>query len=91
MRCKQGDLAVVVRCEEFPELIGRFVLCVSFLPGPDGSPAWVIDRPLHAGRQTARGFALGDWWRDSNLRPIRDSDGTDETLTDVFRPAPIEA
>lgn len=97
MNCKPGDLAVAVRANKTPEMLGRFV---------------VVDRPFMSG-EMASGFAVGDsnlraWvirssvagellpWRGENgdldmvkervyaddfLRPIRPNEGEDESLS----------
>ncbi len=81
MNCKQGDLAVIVHSDFFKENIGKIVTCVEFKAGPDGSPAWVIDRALFEGtRRTHNKSFAGDWVCDKVLRPIRDQPGEDETL-----------
>jgi len=91
MRCKPGDLAVIVRSVD-GQAVGAIVECLQ----TDGEhsefgPIWRVKTRGH-GIVTIHGtlavfFHMPDAW----LRPIRDSDGTDETLTDVFKPAPVEA
>ena len=87
MRCKQGDLAVIVRSTIGNE--GHIVECVRF----------------HGTHTFASGNTFHDCWeitperrrqfiaRDSDLRPIRDSDGQDEVLRMVGLPAgtPVDA
>lgn len=80
MNCKQGDLAVVVTAKFFPEEIGKIVTCVQFKPSL-GEPAWIVDPPLGKDESRNGHFFKADWVFDSCLRPIRDNDGTDETLT----------
>jgi hypothetical protein len=88
MNCKKGDIAIVVFSEGVN--IGKIVECVRFVPMarflyPDGShryfDAWEIDPPLIA---ESGGTTIGcpDAW----LRPIRDSDGTDEILLKAGKP-----
>jgi hypothetical protein len=86
MNCKQGDLAIIVKCEICPEAIGSIVRCVEFKPGHSGRAAWVIDREVHSVK-VVNGFKFsGGWFLDACLRPIRDNDGEDETLTWAGKP-----
>lgn len=98
LRCKQGDLAVVVRAV-LPENLGKFVTCVRFISeasvrGPSGRmityrDAWEIE--------PSSPFALGPgqgpcrtWVApDSALRPIRDGEGADETIAWAGWPADL--
>jgi len=91
MNCREGELAVIVRSAFFPECIGKIVCCVKFEPAPDGAAAWLVDRRVH--EQVIAGGSLrrGDWWYDIALRPIRDNDGEDETLTWACKPQQVEA
>lgn len=90
MNCKKGDLAVVVRSDDSPEHVGLIVRVVS---GPEhfdfgvGYPKllWRIEsstpmrvRDPRFGREWSARTALHP---DAWLRPIRDNDGEDETLT----------
>lgn len=92
MNCKQGDLAIVVFSHCGNE--GRIVRCIRMLRwdekaelGFDPSwPMWEVDT------------CLMDTWGDESrtavdayLRPIRDSEGDDETLTWVGRPEEVTA
>ncbi len=79
--CKQGDLAVIVRSIYRPECVGAIVRCIEYKPNHDGAPAWIIDRELGPPLVVGGLKRLGDWWSDALLRPLRDNDGTDETLT----------
>ena len=97
MNRKQGDLAVIVRAVD-QSFIGRFVTCLEFVPavegvGPTGLVstlygAWLVDLPppKWAERYTNNRnvYAL-----DSSLRPLRDTDGDDETLTWAGKPSTI--
>lgn len=88
MNCKQGDLAVFVRSTAGNE--GRIVRCVRLIAhsgflARDGSviggPTWEVDPPIFGW--------CGDRLsgvRDALLRPLRDGEGADETLTWVGRP-----
>mgnify|MGYP006921370785 CR=1 FL=1 len=92
MNCKPGDLAVIVRSQG--NNAGRIVQCVrlhiSQAHDVDGvpllltasGPRWVIDRPLPGNLQTVP---------DAILRPLRDSDGEDETLTWAGKPESVAA
>lgn len=67
MRCKVGDLAVIVRAS-YPENVGLFVAVVE--PVPDWTPAgWFVD-----------GGGPGNCCYDHDLRPIRDQPGEDEMI-----------
>jgi len=93
MNCKPGDFAVVVRsdCKNHGRILTVIRLATSdekFASGyawnPD--PMWVTDAMLAS---TYGGPDHFMW--DSHLRPIRDSDGTDETLAYAGKPQPVEA
>jgi hypothetical protein len=92
VNCKPGDLAVVVR-PRLEENRGALVRCISL----DAEGDWLVE-PLQRIRRGATDdgevFGLyGDsvYCADSQLRPIRDSDGTDETLTWASKPEPVAA
>lgn len=103
MNCKPGDLAVVVRCEYTPEMIGMVVTVVRAYTGEsiDGvrwglgadRQRWVIEgsRPLPSRGWHGEGpiFTRQRSMPDSAMRPIRDSDGQDETLRIAGLPAPL--
>lgn len=84
MNCKQGDLAVLVKSLAGNE--GVVVRCIKYvgfiewLVGPPGH-AWLIDRylPVYGGGKSNRA-------PDSYLRPIRDSDKTDEIIERIGKP-----
>ena len=83
MNCKPGDLAIVVHFPA-PFVNGKIVRCVR-LAEPcqcefcNSQPAWFIEEPLEflvIGRTLrVEGFF------DEYLRPIRDQEGQDETLS----------
>lgn len=79
LNCKPGDLAMIVRTSSgFSSALGHVAVCVA--PAPQGSPVtglfgWIIDPPAMVNGVSHN--ACADWC----LRPIRDNDGTDETLT----------
>ncbi len=78
MRCKVGDLAIVVKSLAGNE--GKIVRCVQYIGvvkwkviGMDDT--WLLDQPL----KNIHGHSGFDM-PDSFLRPIRDNPGQDETL-----------
>ena len=79
MNCKQGDLAVIVRSYAGNE--GKMVECLRLVPEQENpmsepGPVWLVNIELKG--------AWGDATphiHDDQLRPIRDQDGQDETLT----------
>jgi len=77
MNCKQGDLAVIV-CKKETQHLGKIVRCMSIWRGNH----WICEPDLTG----LDGAPLA--WIDSVLRPIRDSDGQDETLT--WQPVPTK-
>lgn len=95
MNCKQGELAIVVKSKCGNE--GRIVRCISLhLPGEIvrasvaryvvGTPTWKVEGSLRlrwpdTGEETEEALAP-----DDNLRPIRDTDSEDETLTWAGKP-----
>ena len=84
MNCKPGDLAVIV--QSFCGNEGKVVRCLRLSKRsgaglcPDGSvvptPIWEIDAPIPAWDGSESPIAF-----DVQLRPLRDNDGDDETLT----------
>lgn len=86
MNCKQGDLAIIVKSVASPDDIGAIVRCVEFKPGPDGRAAWIVDRKVSPDAVIGGITYIGDWFLDASLRPIRDNDGEDETLTWAGKP-----
>jgi hypothetical protein len=84
MNCKQGDLAVKVRrSSELDTIpIGAVVRCVKYESGPH----WLTDEMIVGWTVEYRDSIEspeGNYWHvdDASLRPIRDNDGQDETLT----------
>ena len=84
MNCKQGDLAVIVESAYGHE--GKIVKCLDMYVGystyrgkrshsPSEAIVWLIDVTLQKGDE-ANNLA-----HDLCLRPIRDQDGQDESLT----------
>lgn len=85
MNCKPGDLAVIVRSAAGNE--GRIVQCLDFVGVGDGyyDDSWLIDREIAGTFEPLRFIS------DSKLRPLRDNDGEDETLTWAGKPAGVTA
>jgi hypothetical protein len=90
LRCSPGDLAVLVRSARV-ENIGRVLRVVRWI-GKRSDGVWVGDdwwevdcgeRPLISKFGVKHSCS-----RDSKLRPIRDSDGQDETLEWKSLPSP---
>ena len=85
MNCKPGDMAYIVGCRNAPQLNGLMVHVVRQV----SEDSWQC-----AGHEIERNAAM---WGipchifDRYLRPIRDSDGTDETLVYAGKPQPVEA
>lgn len=93
MNCVKGDLAVIVRSWSGND--GKIIRCVGFMgaqPWYEHGRGWVdeatweIDQELPNGK----GFVLNQIC-DSQLRPIRDQPGADESLTWAGRPAELPA
>ena len=95
MNCKKGDMAILVRTKYRPELIGRVYRCVRlhlderidadgvpFSEVGTKGPRWVVKPQPAPNLKTLA---------DANLRPIRDNDGKDETLTWAGKPEQITA
>jgi hypothetical protein len=86
MNCKPGDLAIVVRAV-FQENLGRLVYVLrANNTNENEDDEWIID-PLgrlrcdHGCRWTDQAPAGATFTcPDSVLRPLRDTDGADETL-----------
>lgn len=84
MNCKPGELAVVVRSDAGHEgVVCRVLRFVGELPGWEGNDRWETDHQ-HAGLFGG----ITNTFRDSRLRPLRDNDGKDETLT--WAPVPAK-
>lgn len=87
MNCKEGDLAIVVKSYAGNE--GKIVRCVRYIGVVDGwrgDDYWVVDSIL-----TTNTGLHGPYAPDSFLRPIRDQDGPDETLTWKDVPKEVKA
>lgn len=79
MNCKPGDLAVIVRTRDPAgrKYIGKVVTCVRIVE----ECYWDVDPAL------PRYVMVNDWC----LRPIRDQDGDDETITWAGKPEKVGA
>lgn len=85
LNCRKGDLAVVVKAF-FPDekkYIGMIFRCGEFIERPAG-PCWYSDPPFTG--ELADKVVL-----DRFLKPLRDSDGTDETLSWIDVPNEVTA
>lgn len=82
MNCKQGDLAVIVKCvggKSQERNIGHICRCVKAVRAPWGDPGWLIDPPAPLGQTLCT---------DGSLRPIRDPG--DDARDEMLRPLPNE-
>jgi hypothetical protein len=88
MNCKPGDIAIVVRAGATAENVGKLVEVI----GPSAAyPGWWTVQSLSGWLAGASGRAMAGNIEDHRLRPLRDSDGDDETLTWVGKPAKVSA
>lgn len=79
MRCRMGDLCVIVRAGSNPQLLDK--LCQVLRLTTEGN-SWVIEIPKHPSTH-----ATGHWIaRDDGLRPLRGSNRPDETLIWAGKP-----
>jgi hypothetical protein len=93
MNCRPGDLAVIVRVLTCTENIGGLVRVLE----PADAGSWYVEALQSL---VARGEHDDTKYRlppgahgrvsDRNLRPLRDDDGDDETLTWAGRPRELE-
>ena len=102
MRCRVGDLAVIVRDEDFPQDIGRFCTVVRAMTahdryefGDEGECDWVVQPATTLHGLTPSGDVVEDArhtaMRDDQLRPIRDNGQADETLALATKPEGVMA
>lgn len=84
LRCRPGDLAVIVRSPGAPALIGRIVRIVA--PCPVHARCWDTDPPVFVPWDTSMPASAPD----EVLRPLRDGDGDDEVLRLVGLPVERE-
>ena len=86
MNCKQGDLAIIVRCTLEPSANGKIVRCVSSFV-IDGHVGWEIDPFV----KVSNGYYSSVV--DRLLRPIRDpgDDAVDEIVRLVGKPEMVTA
>ena len=102
LRCRPGDLCRVVDMPpQLSALNDRFVKLADLPPTLEGVDwTWQLAEPVEAcllgnARQAGRMFYIGETvvverMQDKFLRPIRDSDGDDETLIWAGKPATTE-
>jgi hypothetical protein len=79
LNCKPGDFAVIVRVRTLTQNLGALVECVEFVGGPENEWRCKTLSPLQGTFRMCPAGGIGRI-RDGSLRPIRDSDGEDETL-----------
>ena len=83
MNCKPGDLVRYVgpNIGNRPNVFGWVGTVVAYTVDELGVACWKVNPPLPGGtKQFTFGFAHGYLVRDSDLRPLRDTPGEDETL-----------
>lgn len=96
MNCKQGDLAIVMSSivPNSPN-IGKIVRCLEFIPANTtiripgrvtACDGWLTDVPLVQFNMLGIAHGQDNFAADKFLRPIRDNDGEDETLTWAGKP-----
>ena len=68
MRCKPGDLAVIVRSDNDPEALGAIVT-VKHIRIAMGSLAWEVEPKFYWHNEA--GLAFEVMWDDRDLQPIR--------------------
>lgn len=94
MQCELGDLAIVVNDFENPVNNGALLKIVArALPGQWNIPADWNCIPLSTFRFDDRVVPPGRGvlgYRDCELRPLRDSDGQDQTLEWAGHPAELQ-
>ena len=93
MNCKPGDLAIKIKADPGDMIpIGALVKCIRFTSGFDAETLEKIqgwDVEFHGSNKCNRGF---HWFAfDEYLRPIRDTDGEDETLKWAGKPQEVTA
>lgn len=84
MRCNKGDMAVVVKGINVVNL-GKVVTCLEYVGAVQGLQAkdyWLVDTNLFHNNGALSSHK--PYASDATLKPIRDSDEPDETLTDLF-------
>lgn len=106
MNCKPGDLAIIVNAKANPSLNGRIVKVLRrAVPGEifvmdgvgvrlreDRAKSWIVesDRPMPFLSSPRVLFTKTRPVQDAHLRPIRDNDGEDETMTWAGKPNNIK-
>jgi hypothetical protein len=92
MRCKQGDLAVIVGKGDGPRVNGgKVVTCIEFVGAAPGmknaavSDCWLVDAEIVWERSPSGEKFTAPYQSDSRMIPLRDTDGEDEMLTVIKR------
>ena len=88
LRCKPGDIAVIIKGPNEGALIAVLMTSPNLK-----SPSWLVESlqgPLHGGYSDGRPNVTCRWGniQDDRLRPLRDNPGPDETLQWKKVPAP---
>lgn len=93
LNCKQGDLAVKIKADPKDEIpIGAIVKCIKYADGicaitDEKILGWDVE--FRGSNRCPEGYP---WFAlDEYLRPIRDQDGEDETLTWAGNPQEVTA
>ena len=99
MRCIPGDLAVVINDHEYPNNNGALLRVVQNAKSvfPNTHFDWLCE-PLSTFRfqetispgMLRRGMSCVVVYRDCELRPLRDGDGQDETLSWLTKPQELQ-
>lgn len=89
LNCKVGDLAVIVKSRAGN--LGKVIRCIEFLgvvqyQDLTYEASWRSDKKMMSSDGT-----MSDVLRDSQLRPLRDSDEPDETLAWAGKPQEVKA
>lgn len=96
MNCRLGDLAIVVNDLDYPNNNGCLLEIIARAQaGAYSIPADWVGRPLSTfdfgGRRNSPGDGRSVVYRDCELRPLRNSDGKDETLAWAELPKKVDA
>ena len=91
MNCKPGDMAIVVSSRMGNE--GKVVTCLKLRPYSNLllGPVWETDNHSILSWTLSGGYEKLNTIPDCLIRPLRDSDGTDETLSWIDVPSEVTA
>lgn len=83
MNCKQGDLAIVIK--SYQGNLGKIVRCLEYIPNFKweglSNGAWYVE-----GNITNIVKKGNNYIHDSQLKPLKDNDGEDESFTWAGKP-----